>query len=48
MSQEIRDMLEECGFRIEQETRHYGVDVKETLAERLKLPLMYAAFVAKR
>lgn len=46
-AQEIRDMLEESGFRIHSETKHYGVDVKERLAERMKLPLMYAAFLGK-
>jgi 2-polyprenyl-3-methyl-5-hydroxy-6-metoxy-1,4-benzoquinol methylase len=46
-AQEIRDMLLECGFQIEAETKHYGVAIKESLAERMKLPLMYAAFLRK-
>ena len=45
-AQEIRNVLTECGFRIERETCKYAVEVSETLAERLRIPLMYAAFVA--
>jgi len=45
-AQEIRDMLTSCGFQIERETHRYAVDnIRETLAERLKIPLMYAAFL---
>lgn len=44
-AQEIRGMLAECGFKIEQEVRQYAVQVSEKVAERMKLPLMYAAFV---
>jgi 2-polyprenyl-3-methyl-5-hydroxy-6-metoxy-1,4-benzoquinol methylase len=47
-AQEIRDMIQECGFHIQTEAKHYGVAVKEALAERMKLPLMYAAFLVKR
>ena len=46
-AREIQEMLQECGFSIESETRHYGVAIKEALAERMKLPLMYAAFLKK-
>lgn len=42
---EIRQMLEECGFRIELERSCYAVDVPESVGQKLKLPLMYAAFV---
>jgi 2-polyprenyl-3-methyl-5-hydroxy-6-metoxy-1,4-benzoquinol methylase len=45
-AQEIRDMFTGCGFQIESETKQYAVDVAERLAERMKLPLMYAAFLA--
>jgi 2-polyprenyl-3-methyl-5-hydroxy-6-metoxy-1,4-benzoquinol methylase len=44
-AQEIRDMLTACGFRIECEATKYAVDISESLAERMKLPLMYAALV---
>jgi 2-polyprenyl-3-methyl-5-hydroxy-6-metoxy-1,4-benzoquinol methylase len=44
---EIREMLTSCGFRIESEATRYAVDISEKLAERMKLPLMYAAFIAK-
>jgi 2-polyprenyl-3-methyl-5-hydroxy-6-metoxy-1,4-benzoquinol methylase len=44
-AQEIRDMLTGCGFRIERETSQYAVQISEKLAEKMKLPLMYAAFV---
>jgi 2-polyprenyl-3-methyl-5-hydroxy-6-metoxy-1,4-benzoquinol methylase len=46
-AQEIRDMFDSCGFRIERETSRYAVDVHERLAERMKLPLMYAALVSR-
>jgi 2-polyprenyl-3-methyl-5-hydroxy-6-metoxy-1,4-benzoquinol methylase len=46
-AQEIRDMLRESGFEIVAESRHYGVNVKESIAERMKLPLMYAAFLKR-
>ena len=46
-AQEIRRMLTECGFSIEHEaTRCADADISEEDAERMKLPLMYAAFVA--
>jgi len=45
-AQEIRDMFHSCGFHIDQETRRYAVDVPERLAERMRLPLMYAAFLS--
>jgi len=41
---EIRAMLTSCGFRIEKETFRYAIDVPPKIAEKLKLPLMYAAF----
>ena len=44
-AQEIRDMLTGCGFRIERETSQYAVQINEKLAEKMKIPLMYAAFV---
>jgi 2-polyprenyl-3-methyl-5-hydroxy-6-metoxy-1,4-benzoquinol methylase len=44
-AQEIRDMLTDCGFRIERETRKYAVPISEEMAAKLKTPLMYAAFV---
>jgi len=43
--QEIRDILTGCGFRIERETQAYAVQIGEQLAQKMKLPLMYAAFV---
>lgn len=43
---EIRKMLNGCGFRIEKETSRYAIDILPHLAEKLKLPLMYAAFVS--
>jgi SAM-dependent methyltransferase len=45
-AQEIRDLLTSSGFRIERETLKYSADVNENMAARLRLPLMYAAFVA--
>jgi 2-polyprenyl-3-methyl-5-hydroxy-6-metoxy-1,4-benzoquinol methylase len=44
-AQEIRDMLTTCGLRIECEATKYAVDISESLAEGMKLPLMYAALV---
>ena len=46
-AEEIRDMLVECGFAIEQETQQFKIDVPTRLGERCKVPLMYAAFVYK-
>lgn len=46
-AQEIRDMFHGCGFQIEQETTRYAVDVRADLAERMRLPLMYAAVVSR-
>ena len=46
-AQEIRDMFHSCGFHIEQETSRYAVDVHPRLAERMKLPLMYAALLSR-
>lgn len=43
---EIRQMLEECGFRIEKESTRFAIDVPDAVAMKLKLPLMYAAFVS--
>lgn len=43
---EIRSMLVDCGFRIEIETTRFAVDVPQRVAEKLRLPLMYAAFVS--
>jgi 2-polyprenyl-3-methyl-5-hydroxy-6-metoxy-1,4-benzoquinol methylase len=47
-AEEIRAMLAECGLRIEHETKQYasGSDFSEEEAERMKFPLMFAAFVA--
>jgi SAM-dependent methyltransferase len=47
-AQEIRDMLTRCGFQIELETSRYAAQIDEKLAEKMKLPLMYAAFVKAR
>jgi 2-polyprenyl-3-methyl-5-hydroxy-6-metoxy-1,4-benzoquinol methylase len=44
-AREIRDMFAQCGFTIEREAREYAAKVKEQVAEQLKLPLMFAAFV---
>ena len=44
-AQEIREMLTSCGFRIEREAMQYAVEINERLAERMKLPLMYAALI---
>jgi 2-polyprenyl-3-methyl-5-hydroxy-6-metoxy-1,4-benzoquinol methylase len=46
-AQEIRDLLQSSGFQIVTEAAHYAVDIKPQLAERMKLPLMYAAFLRK-
>lgn len=43
---EIRTMFTDCGFRIEKETSRYAIDVPAAVAEKLKLPLMYAAFLS--
>lgn len=45
-AQEIRAMLTGCGLRIDQETKQYAADFPEEIAERMKFPLMYAAFVS--
>jgi SAM-dependent methyltransferase len=42
---EIRAMLREAGFEIESERMRFAEDVPVLKARRLKLPLMYAAFV---
>jgi len=47
-AQEIRDTFTECGFQIEDETKAYAVNISERLAERMKLPMMYAAFLASQ
>jgi ubiquinone/menaquinone biosynthesis C-methylase UbiE len=44
-AREIREMFSECGFTIEREVSEYAVKIKEQLAEQMKLPLMFAAFV---
>jgi 2-polyprenyl-3-methyl-5-hydroxy-6-metoxy-1,4-benzoquinol methylase len=44
-AEEIRQMLTASGFRIEQETKEYAVKINDALAEKMRLPLMYAAFV---
>ena len=46
-AREIREMLVECGFAIERETKQFKIDVSERVGERGKVPLMYAAFVSK-
>ncbi len=45
-AEEIRKMFIDCGFRIEKETSRYAIDVPVPVATKLKLPLMYAAFVS--
>jgi len=42
---EIRTMLNECGFRVLQEKLQFSKNVSEEKARRLKVPAMYAAFV---
>jgi 2-polyprenyl-3-methyl-5-hydroxy-6-metoxy-1,4-benzoquinol methylase len=44
-AREIREMFTQCGFTIEREVSEYAVKIKEQLAEQMKLPLMFAAFV---
>ena len=44
-AQEIRDMLTSCGLKIVKETRQFAADFPDEVAERMKFPLMYAAFV---
>jgi 2-polyprenyl-3-methyl-5-hydroxy-6-metoxy-1,4-benzoquinol methylase len=46
-AREIRQMLTECGFRIEHETQAFAVEVREEVGEKMKLPLMYAALVRR-
>jgi 2-polyprenyl-3-methyl-5-hydroxy-6-metoxy-1,4-benzoquinol methylase len=46
-AEEIRSMLRQGGFEIEQETTDYGSDLPPSQAEKLKIALMYAAFVRK-
>jgi SAM-dependent methyltransferase len=42
---EIREMLQSAGFAIEAETSMFSTSMAPALAEELKIPLMYAAFV---
>jgi SAM-dependent methyltransferase len=42
---EIRDLIREAGFEIESERTCYAENVSPERAEKLKLPLMFAAFV---
>ena len=44
-AQEIRDMLAAAGFAIESETSMFASPISPARAEKLKVPLMYAAFV---
>jgi SAM-dependent methyltransferase len=44
-AQEIRDMFREAGFKIETETSMFAGEMSLAVAEKLKVPLMYAAFV---
>jgi hypothetical protein len=39
------DILAGCRFRIELETPVYAVQIGEQPARKMKLPLMYSAFV---
>jgi 2-polyprenyl-3-methyl-5-hydroxy-6-metoxy-1,4-benzoquinol methylase len=44
-AQEIRDMLQTSGFEIEAEASMFADDMPAARGEKLKAPLMYAAFV---
>ena len=44
-AEEIRAMLRQSGFEIERETSCYAEEMSSARAEKLKIPLMYAAFV---
>jgi len=44
---EIRDMLNSSGLSIEREVTQYASDLPQKKAEKLKVPLMFGAFVKK-
>jgi 2-polyprenyl-3-methyl-5-hydroxy-6-metoxy-1,4-benzoquinol methylase len=44
---EIREMFEAAGFAIEREVTYYPAGIEPEKAERLKLPLMFGAFLRK-
>jgi 2-polyprenyl-3-methyl-5-hydroxy-6-metoxy-1,4-benzoquinol methylase len=44
---EIREMFAAAGFVIEREVTHYPAGIEPKKAERLKLPLMFGAFLRK-
>jgi len=44
---EIRDILNSAGFTIEREVTQYASNLPQKKAERLKVPLMFGAFVKK-
>ena len=46
-AQEIRSMLDECGFVIERDVTQYAADLPEKRCKTLKVALMFAAFVRK-
>lgn len=43
---QIRALLQKCGFKIESEAYQYAVDLPVAHAQRMKIPLMYASFLS--
>lgn len=44
---EIRDLVKEAGLEVVEETHMYTDNMSKEIAERFKLPMMYAAFLRK-